>query len=337
MPRPGDPRGGSRPPRCRGGEPAVRADRRAGRQPRRVVREEQAGESSPRVLTPTFSKIALRWSWTVQGEMWRRRAIAFVLSPRATSCVTARSRSVSDQAPAARLRHPRRRAPPRPVRRRHPRRGRRRRGTHRRRRGLGRRGAHHRGRAVGLQAAGAATAAGRLTGPAARALRPGSPARRESRYSCSGSAAPATRGEGHDRSGHKRPAAGREPAGRLDRGGAARRAASCSATSSSRCPTARPARARRGSATSASGSSGRNPDVVVGRGDRVADRHPAPRLRDAGVRDPRRASTTLHWDTWPRIDDAIASYAVVPRAARRGRDPGAGCASRSGCRSRRAR
>ena len=45
----------------------------------------------------------------------------------------------------------------------------------------------------------------------------------------------------------------------------------------------------------------------------------------------------LHWDTWPRIDDAIASYRDVPRAPRRRRDPAAGCGSRSACRSRRAR
>ena len=41
--------------------------------------------SSPRVPTPTFSKIALRWSCTVHGEMCRRSAIAFVGSPCATS------------------------------------------------------------------------------------------------------------------------------------------------------------------------------------------------------------------------------------------------------------
>ena len=51
--------------------------------------------SSPRVLTPTFSKIAFRWSWTVHGERCSRAAMASVGSPRATSCVTVRSRSVS--------------------------------------------------------------------------------------------------------------------------------------------------------------------------------------------------------------------------------------------------
>ena len=45
----------------------------------------------------------------------------------------------------------------------------------------------------------------------------------------------------------------------------------------------------------------------------------------------------VRWDTWPRIDDAIESYGDVPRAARRGGHPGRACASRSGCRSRRAR
>ena len=68
-------------------------------------------------------------------------------------------------------------------------------------------------------------------------------------------------------------------------------ASSSSATSSSRSRTARRGRGRRGSATSASGSTQPNPDVRARRGDRVADRHPAPRVRDADLQGARRAPT----------------------------------------------
>ena len=55
-----------------------------------------------------------------------------------------------------------------------------------------------------------------------------------------------------------------------------------------------------------------NPDVGRRRGDRLAHRHPAARLRDAGLRRARGRRRGCDWDAWPRIDDAIESYAVVP-------------------------
>ena len=61
-------------------------------QPRRAVVEVDARDGSPRVRTPTLSKIAFRWSWTVYGDTKSRRAISAVARPLATSWVTARSR-----------------------------------------------------------------------------------------------------------------------------------------------------------------------------------------------------------------------------------------------------
>ena len=79
-----------------------------------------------------------------------------------------------------------------------------------------------------------------------------------------------------------------------------------------------------------------NPDVVVV--EETASPTGIPRhAYETPVFAVREGVDELHWDTWPRIDDAIASYAMFARAARRGRDPGRACASRSGCRSRRAR
>ena len=52
------------------------------------------------MATPTFSKIALRWSCTVHGDRYSRAAMASVGSPRATSRVTSRSRSVRRYASA---------------------------------------------------------------------------------------------------------------------------------------------------------------------------------------------------------------------------------------------
>ena len=46
--------------------------------------------------------------------------------------------------------------------------------------------------------------------------------------------------------------------------------------------------------------------------------------------------TELHWDSWPRVDDAIAGYQVFNALRAEGVIP-AGISSRSGSRSRRAR
>ena len=75
-----------------------------------------------------------------------------------------------------------------------------------------------------------------------------------------------------------------------------------------------------------------NPGVVDRQEDRVADRDPAACLRNPGVRRPP-GVTELRWDSWPRIDDAIAGY----QAFRALRDEGIiprPSGSRSGCRSR---
>ena len=92
-----------------------------------------------------------------------------------------------------------------------------------------------------------------------------------------------------DEADHERPAAGRQPARRLDRGGVARRARAL------RRPGLRAARRRDRAAPGVGrlrARAARAPEPRRGRrrGDRLADRHPAPRLRDAGLRDPRRAS-----------------------------------------------
>ena len=110
-----------------------------------------------------------------------------------------------------------------------------------------------------------------------------------------------------DNASSERAAAGRQPARRLDRGGVPGRRRAV------RRPGLRAAgrrdgtAARRGSATSASGSSGRTrtsrpcrrPNRPTGI-PRHAYETPVFKVRD-GVAE-------LHWDTWPRIDDAIASY-----------------------------
>ena len=79
-----------------------------------------------------------------------------------------------------------------------------------------------------------------------------------------------------------------------------------------------------------------NPDVVV-----VAETEsPTGRPRHAyetpvfGIRP---GVTELRFDSWPRIDDAIASYRRVRPRSRPTASSPATCASRSGCRSRRAR
>ena len=89
---------------------------------------------------------------------------------------------------------------------------------------------------------------------------------------------------------------------------AARR--SSAPTWSSRCRTARRGRASAWVGYERERLVRPNPDIVVVRGDDVADRAsrgtPTRRRSSPSAR----ASAELHWDTWPRIDDAIASYQV---------------------------
>ena len=131
---------------------------------------------------------------------------------------------------------------------------------------------------------------------------------------------PQTLGCRRDAPGDQRPAAGRQPAGRLHRGRVPlRRAALRRPRLRAAGRRDRPARGwvRYEREQLARPERGRRHR----RGDRVADRHPAARLRDAGVR-VRPGVSELRFDSWPRIDDAIACYAVFRELRDGGRDPG---------------